>query len=703
MLRSKKNFQPRAVQRVGRLRLLFWSFAFFVLLLLLRLGQLQIIRGEHYTKLAKDQQTQKVAVASRRGRIVDRNAQELAVDLPQFYSVRVFPNQLRQGNYLCQELAALTNRPAWHYLKRLQSRTLPFYLEWRLTEEQKLRLESRGIAGIVLEQNTGRFYPYDYVTAQLLGYTDVDGRGISGLEMYCDSVLQGLKGWEMRSKSATGRTILDPFNQSISPKNGGTVRLSLDIVAQEVLYQELEAAICSTGSEWIGGLLMDPKSGEILSIVSLPSYDPLRPELSDPASHKLRPLTDLIEPGSVFKIVPASAGLDRDLVGLTDLFYCENGRYQIGPKVLRDAHPYGTLSFADVVVHSSNIGTAKIADRIGARDLYRYAMRFGFGSMTGVEFPGEASGFLRPYDQWREIGRANVAIGQGVSVTMLQVALAYSAIANDGILMEPRLILGWTTPQGDYFSNPPREVRRVLEPETARTMQQILAKVVKEGTGKAAAIDSMTEIAGKTGTAQIPNLESGGYYRDRYVASFIGFLPAYNARRVLIICAYNPKGAYYGAQVAAPIFRSVLQRLMPADMVRDSWREANPSFVSIPSYGHPGENDAEGATMISAASLTTPLLNIAKAAPTPRPRIITQTNQVPDVRGLTLRKAVNQMAQRGIHCEKTGSGQVVSQSLEPGSPIVPNSTCHLAASLGEESDSTRTDNLDSGQPPVGGQ
>jgi cell division protein FtsI/penicillin-binding protein 2 len=699
MPRTTRNFQPRAVQRVGRLRLLFWSFVIFVLLLLLRLGHLQLVRGDHYARLAEDQQTQKVAVAPQRGRLVDRNGQELAVDLPQFYCVRVDPKKLSQGQYLCQELAAMTNRPAWHYMKRVQSRTLPFYLEWRLTEAQKRRLEGCGIAGISLEQNAGRFYPYDYATAQLLGYTDVDGRGISGLEMYCDSVLQGLKGWEMRSKSASGRTILDPFNQSLSPKHGGTVRLAIDIVAQEVLYQELEAAICSTRSEWIGGLLMDPKSGEILSMVSLPSYDPIRPELSDPASHKLRPLTDLIEPGSIFKVVAASAALDKDIAGLTDVFYCENGRYQIGPKVLRDAHPYGMLSFADVLSHSSNIGTAKIAERTGARELYRYAMRYGFGSMTGVEFPGEASGYLRPYDQWREIGRANVAIGQGVSVTMLQVALAYSAIANDGILMEPRLILGLTTPQGDYYANPPREVRRVIEPETARTMQQILAKVVHEGTGKAANFDSTIAIAGKTGTAQIPNLESGGYYADRYVASFIGFLPAYNARRVLIICAYNPKGAYYGAQVAAPIFSTVLKRLAPADIVRDSWREADANFVSIPNYDHLSGDD--GAAAISTASLTTPLLNIANAAPAPRPRVATQPNEVPDVRGLTLRKAVTQMTERGIHCEKSGSGRVIYQSLEPGAPIAPNSSCYLTASLGEESDSTRTDSLASGQPLVG--
>jgi cell division protein FtsI/penicillin-binding protein 2 len=688
--------------RLGRLRILFWGFAFFILLLIARLAHLQIVRGEHFASLARQQQTAKVAVASRRGRIVDRSGQELAVDLPQFYSVRVFPTDLTNGPLLCQELAAMTRRPAWHYLKRMQTRTLPYYLEWRLNEDQKVRLESLEIEGIVLEQNTGRFYPYDYATAQLLGYTDVDGRGISALEMYCDSILQGLKGWEMRTKSANGRTTLDPFNPSISPRDGGTVRLSIDIVAQEMLYQELEAAVCSTRSEWMGGVLLDPRTGEVLSIVSLPSYDPLRPELGEPSYHKLRPLTDLIEPGSVFKLVAASAALDRDAVGLSDLFYCEAGRYQIGPRILRDAHPYGTLNFPEIIIHSSNIGTAKIAERIGARELYRYAMRYGFGSMTGVEFPGEASGYLRPYDQWREIGRANVAIGQGVSVTMLQLALAYAAIANDGILMEPRLILGWTTPYGDYSANPPREVRRVVEPETARTMQEILARVVSEGTGKAAAIDSTIQIAGKTGTAQIPNLDAGGYFQDRYVASFVGFLPAHAAQRVLIICSYNPHGAHYGAQVAAPVFRRVLKRLMPADIMRASWREANIDFVELPTNSEQQDSGVSVAEFISAGTLSHPLSTIAQAAPLPVKPAGWAPHEVPDVRGLTLRKAVKILRQRGIQADKTGSGRVVSQSLVPGSPIVDNSICLLIAATdeAEASDSTRTDSLDSGQQPA---
>jgi len=700
MAGRKSNFQPRAVMRVGRLQALFGFVLLFVLLLLVRLVYLQIIRGSHYAELARQQQIVRVPVASQRGRIVDRSGQELAVDLPQSYSLRVFPARLRQGNFLCQELAAMTERPTWHYLKRMQSRTLPYYLEWRLTEEQKNRLEADHIDGILLERNTGRVYPYDHATAQLLGYTDINGRGISGLEMLCDSILQGSQGWEMRLKSANGQTILDPFNRSELPKDGAAVRLSIDIVAQVMLYQELEAAACSTGSEWLGGILLDPRTGELLSIVSVPSYDPMRPESGDQANHKLRPLTDLIEPGSVFKIVTATAALDRHEVHPSDVFYCEAGRWTIGSKVLGDAHPYASLSFEDIMVHSSNIGTAKVAARIGAREVYRYAMRFGFGSLTGIEFPGEASGVLRPYDQWKEIGRANIAIGQGVSVTMLQLALAYAAIANDGILMEPRLILGWTTSDRKYYPNPPREVRRVMEPETARKMQQILAQAVERGTGKEAALDSVA-VAGKTGTAQIPNLESGGYYQDRYVASFIGFMPAFNAERVLIICAYNPKGAYYGAQVAAPVFRRVLERLLPVDAVRDSWQRANVDFVEMPARFDSADKTTAPDSFVIGDVTNMPLLNISRTAPASTVPHETAGNGVPDLTGLTLRKALRLLADHGIPGVPVGSGRVVSQSLTPGSPVLKNSICYITAELDTEGDSLRADSLISRQHQAG--
>jgi cell division protein FtsI (penicillin-binding protein 3) len=352
------------------------------------------------------------------------------------------------------------------------------------------------------------------------------------------------------------------------------------------------------------------------------------------------------------------------------------------------------LSFEDVIVHSSNIGTAKVADRLGSRELFRYAVRYGFGNISCVEFPGEASGKLRPFDEWRDIGRANVAIGQGVSVTMLQMALAYAAIANDGIMMEPRLILDMTDMTGAHHSNPPREVRRVMEPETARTLQRILLEVVDRGTGKLAQIDCL-QVAGKTGTAQIPNLETGGYYQNRYTASFIGFLPAYAADRVLVVTVYDPKGAHFGAVVAGPVFKRVLQRLMPADAMRRSW-EATPIRADAPGPNEEvvlGNSGASGGLRTAGRTFS----NISSTAPAEAVETNASLKIIPDLRGVNLRQAVRMLSARGIKVNITGTGKVLTQSLVPGSPVTKNSLCFLTAGCGIPLDSLSTCRPDSGQ------
>ncbi|RJP79572.1 MAG: PASTA domain-containing protein [Candidatus Zixiibacteriota bacterium] len=699
MRRWKRPEQAGATVRVWRLRLLAGATFLLFLLFGVRLFYLQIIHGERYAQAARKQHVQKVSLASQRGRIVDRSGQELAVDLPQYYTVGVYPSKMTpsEANHLCQRLADFTGRPASHYLRRMQSRTGFRYLEWRLSEEYADELKALGLQGVVLERTSGRFYPYDRVTSQLLGYTDIEGHGISGLEIYCDSVLQGAKGWETRQRDGSGISFWDPLGGFTAPQDGGTVRTSIDIIAQEMLCQELDSALASTQAAWVAGLLVDPRTGEIIAMASLPDYDPRRPDAGDKTNHKMRPLTELMEPGSIFKIVAAAAALDQGLARPTDIYDCEAGAWRIGSRVLHDSHPYGLLSLEDVVVHSSNIGTAKIADQIGPRELYRYIVRFGFGTTTGIEFPGEGSGLLRPWDTWKDIGRANIAIGQGISVTMLQMAMSYAAIANDGILMEPRLILDWTDAGGQHHANPPREVRRVMEPETARLMQQILAQVVKRGTGRAAALDTVTAIAGKTGTAQLPNLETGGYYHNRYMASFIGFLPAHHADRVLIVTVCDPKGAYYGAQVAAPVFRRVLTRLQPADAVRRSWEAEPADLVEIPACFEAADSAAGEADAPALAASGLSLSNISRTPPAAKPDA--NPHRVPDLTGLTLREAVRRLTARGIRASFSGSGLVISQSLTPGEPVVKNSSCIIIASSEIPVDSVATGGPDTPRPP----
>ncbi len=676
--KQRKAAHPRAaIRRIWRVRLLACGIVLAFLLLSLKLFQIQIIEGEKYSQKARQQQIRKVPLESRRGYIVDRNGRELAIDLPQLYTLGVHPGQLTNKRVLCQELAGFTGRPSSHYSRRLQSPSKFLYLEWRLTPPQAERLNELSIGGLTLKKNTGRFYPHHRSTSQILGYTDVDGRGIAGLELNCDEVLQGQKGWETHKQDARGISFWDPLRSYALPRDGGTVRLTIDNVAQSVLHHELMEVCAAYRAEWAGGILLNPQTGEILAMCSVPDFDPLRPEAGSQSDHKLRPLTDMFEPGSVFKIIGAAAALENKIVTPEDSIYCENGKYKIGSIVLRDAHKFEWLTFEDVIVYSSNIGMAKVAEALGSKELYRYAMRFGFGTPAGVNFPGEASGVLRPFNKWKPIDQANIAMGQGLSATMLQVALAYAAIANDGILMEPRLILNQTDASGGRDSYPPREVRRVMEPATARTLQRILTKTVDEGTGVKASIEG-TKIAGKTGTAQIPNLVSGGYYRDRFVATFVGFLPADRADRILIITIVDPKGGHFGSQVAAPVFKRVMQRLRPVEAIRDSWKTTP---IDIADLG----GGARGGMQLP---------NIADAIDWLRGKWFSDISHdgsqsdcekkqpldvVPDLKGLSLREAVNLLSKCGIKVEIEGSGWVTCQSLRPGELIKENALCKLKA------------------------
>lgn len=659
------------------MRLLAFGIILLFLLLIARLFQLQIIQGETFAQQAIDQHIRRVDLQPRRGSIVDRDGHELAVDLPQLYSLGVYPQQVANAKTLCQELASFTNRPISHYISRLQSPSKFIYLEWRLTPDQCDRLKALNLGGLNLQKSSGRFYPYHRSASQLLGYTDVDGYGIAGIEVQCDSILRGKKGWETHQRDGHGISIWDPLRGYNLPKDGGSVRLSIDVVAQEVLHHELQEAQETYRAQWAGGILMNPKTGEILAICSLPDFDPFRPQAGSVRDHKLRPLTDLFEPGSIYKIVAAAAALDQDVVDERDMFDCENGAYRIANKVLRDAHAHGWLSFEDVLVYSSNIGMAKVAEKIGSKELYRYALRFGFGSPSGIEFPGEASGSLRPYEAWKPIDRANIAIGQGVSVTMLQMAMAYAAIANDGIMMEPRLILNWTDAKGNSYVHPAREIRRVMEPNTARTLQRILTRAVGEGTGVNAAIDSV-RVAGKTGTAQLPNLIHGGYYQDRFIASFVGFLPADNADRLLIISICDPKGAHFGSQVSAPVFKKVVQRLRPPDVLPKA-RTPNPMELAAMQKGSNQTENLKGANKAVEWFRGQFFSDISREKPSPASQGQRAAGVMPDLKGSSLREAITLLSKYGIKVNVNGTGWVISQSLAPGSPLQKNSICLLTA------------------------
>lgn len=418
-----------------------------------------------------------------------------------------------------------------------------------------------------------RWYPNGSLAAHVLGYTrvwdlEVDGRptrerrGADGIELALDEELAGVRGWRATETDGRRREVVRLRNQDVAPRDGWKVVLTLDAVVQDILEKALEEARERYRPKNITGLVIRPQTGAILAWAVLPGFDPNRLGESDPEARRNVIITDQFEPGSTFKVVVVGGALNDGLVTLDDVIDCERGRFLYAGRILHDHHPYDRLTVRGIVTKSSNIGAAKLGLRMGEARLYEYVRAFGFGSLTGVPLPGEVDGTVRPVDRWEKLSIVQIPMGHGLAVTRLQMAMAMAAVANGGVLMQPKLVERLEDTRGGVVAAyAPVAVRRVLREEAARLLVEALKTVVsKEGTAPAAAVPGYG-VAGKTGTAQ--KAEPGvGYVPGKYVSSFIGFLPADRPEVLIAITLDEPQRGYYGGQVAAPVFREVAERLM---------------------------------------------------------------------------------------------------------------------------------------------
>ncbi|HEY6200012.1 MAG TPA: penicillin-binding protein, partial [Candidatus Binatia bacterium] len=433
---------------------------------------------------------------------------------------------------------------------------------------------------------------------------------------------------------------------------GSDLQLTLDTSIQHLAERELEATATKYRAKAGTAIVVDPFTGEILALANYPFFNPNNFTRQSSNQWRNRAVTDSFEPGSTFKTILAAAALEEGVVGKEDLFYCENGKYAFGGKIIHDTHEHGWLPFAKIIQYSSNIGVTKVAEKLGKERYSKYIERFGFGQPTGVDLPGEAAGLIRRPDKWAVIDLATHAYGQGISVTPIQLAMAYGAVANGGILMRPFVVRRATAPDGRVlWENQPHVVRRAISETTARTLTSILKGVTDEGgTGVLASVEGF-EVAGKTGTAQ--KAERGVYTKKR-VASFAGFVPAEDPRLVMAVILDEPETSVYGGTVAAPAFRNIaaatLQRLAVA-----------------PDKAAP----AAPAPLLHEAALKLP-------PKTERPARSDSDADVPDFIGLSLREAVEKARSLSIKVEMRGNGYVVKQSPLPGSSWNKNETLTLS-------------------------
>jgi cell division protein FtsI (penicillin-binding protein 3) len=617
--------------------------AFFLLIFFavaLRAFQLQIIQGEKLKQLGERQHLKEWIVLPKRGTILDRSGEPLALSL-EGQSVYARPHRIKEPQAVGRSLAQALTMDATEIIQKLSSDKPFVWIKRQVTPKEAERIQALNIDAVGLYYEPNRYYPQGQLAGQAIGFVGRDSQGLEGVEMHYDGYLRGESGSSLVERDALGRRVLVQGVEELQIPPGSDLQLTLDPSIQHLAERELEASVTKYRAKAGIAVVVEPFSGEILALANYPLFNPNSFSRQSSEQRRNRAVTDSFEPGSTFKTILAAAALEEGVVGKEDLFYCEYGKYPFAGRVIHDTHEYGWLPFAKIIQYSSNIGVTKVAEKLGKDRYYKTIEKFGFGQSTGVDLPGEAAGSVRPAAKWAAIDLATHAYGQGISVTPIQLVMAYGAVANGGFLMRPFLVRRAVGPDGRVlWENQPHVVRRVISETTARTLTSILKGVVDEGgTGVMASVEGF-EVAGKTGTAQKPDPARGGYSKKR-VASFIGFVPADDPRLVMLVIVDEPETSVYGGTVAAPAFRNIaavsLQRLVVAP-------------DKIPSRPPPA---------LQPASFTPVARKIGPAREDGAP-------EVPDFIGLSLREAIEKARTLKIKVEMRGNGYVIKQAPAPG-------------------------------------
>ena len=632
--------------------------------LVVRMYRLQVVYGDYYRKISESTTCKDRIEFAYRGPIVDRNGVVLATTTS---AAKVSRGRgYRYDPSHAGLLAPLLGINSAALDARLAEGGERFrWLSRGVDEDVSAAIRNLRLPGVEIHQSQERSYPQGATAAHVLGFVGADSDGLEGVEKLFDKEIRGASVTVHVCRDVTGRVFLSN-SEDTGLNRGGTAYLTLDATLQSIAEAELAKQVEKTRATAGAVVMMDPKTGEILALANVPTFDPNDVEQSPQAARRNRVVTDLFEPGSTMKPFVVSAAMDAGLVKPEDKFFCENGRLMVPGwhKPIRDHHPYGTLDVASVIRVSSNICSAKIGWLLGPHRLYEYLSAFGFDRLSHVEMPGERRGMVLPPDKWKQINTTTISFGQGISLTALQLATAYSTLANDGVRMQPRIIRKITDQYGAVTRDfPLQEERRVVSVDVARKMRHMLAAVVsKQGTAASAIVDGVPA-AGKTGTAQ--KAENGRYSDSRWLASFAGFLPVEDPRVVIVVMVDEPKGVHYGGLIAAPVFKSIAEASLEYLGIE---RELPPPSDELDKLFDEGDD-----VPAQEASASSP-----PAAP-----VATPAGAMPDLRGLPLRAAMRALAACDCDVKIEGHGFVVSHEPSPGSVLAPAApvSLKLAATL----------------------
>jgi len=525
-----------------------------------RLFCVQLGAAKPLSKIASSQYKTFSCILPKRGVIYDRNLKELAGSI-NLNSIFIDPLMVEDKVSAAADLAKALDIDADKLLNKLNNQKRFAWAARKISPDEEMAVRRLSIKGVGFVKEPQRVYPNATLASHIIGFVGIDDDGLEGIELKFDKFLKGAVGWRYSIRDAKKREVPGYEYREIPPADGNDVVLTIDNIVQAFAERELDNAFKDRNAQGAMIVVMDPYTGDILALANRPTYDPNKIQEYPVEARRNRAICDFFEPGSSFKIVTASAVLAEGVVRPEDEFFCENGEFKWSRHIYHDHKPHGWLAFKDVIKYSSNIGTMKSAIKLEEKRLYRYIKRFGFGKKTGIDLPGEVEGIIRHPRQWSKLSLCSISMGQELTVNALQLACAISTLANGGYYVKPRIVSRVQDKAGGVIEKfEPKKMHRVISEKTASELREILRGVVEDGTGRRAEVDGYFP-AGKTGTAQ--KIEPDGTYSHRkFTASFIGFLPFDKPRFALVVIMDEPRPAYYGGTVCAPVFQKVAGELM---------------------------------------------------------------------------------------------------------------------------------------------
>lgn len=533
------------------------SFIALLFIFIFRLALIHIFHSQYLTKLALKQHNIYIELTAQRGIIYDCKLKPLAVNV-RSYSLFAVPREIDNKENITKILVDLLGLDENFILERLSSKKHFVWLKRKISDTIVNKIKELGMDGLFFMKENKRSYPNGSLAAHILGFADVDSIGLEGAELSYNSCLEGRPGYAFFVRDAH-QSSLRLENSDKLPVDGYNVVLTIDQVIQYIAESALDEVYRQYNAKGASIVVLDPYTGQVLAMANRSTFDPNIPQRFPSESRRNRAICDFFEPGSVFKVITASAALEEERFDEEDKFFCEEGAYRVANHTLHDHRPHGWLTFSEVFQKSSNIGVTKIAQGLGLKKIHKFAKLFGFGALTNIELPGETSGILKPINAYSKTSIGAVPIGQEVSVTTLQLAAAISVIANGGLYFQPYIIKEIRDKYGEVIEEyKPKYLRTVISLETSQRLKKILEGVIESGTGKLAKSKEY-KFAGKTGTAQKVD-PKGGYSHTNFYATFIGFAPLENPKLAIAVAVDDPYPNHFGGVVSAPVFKEVAEK-----------------------------------------------------------------------------------------------------------------------------------------------